>query len=79
MTFSLSSPLAKFLNGLEILLTKAQVGTAALFCANAKCFEYSCVHLEYVIFMSACSNFFCRFEPSQLPRIGKATLVGLCP
>jgi len=28
MTFSLASPLAKFLNGLEILLRKAQVSSA---------------------------------------------------
>lgn len=28
MAFSLASPLAKFLNGLEILLSKAQVSSA---------------------------------------------------
>lgn len=41
LAFSLSSPLAKFLNGLEILLSKSQVGgNKAIYVKSIMCFSY---------------------------------------
>lgn len=47
MAFSLSSPLAKFLNGLEILLSKAQVSTAP----RTSCYKHGscCMSYSYLI------------------------------